>query len=68
MIYLSCGHTCESRGGLGWPLKTRDYSREGNRSVCYQDVCLSCYIDCLTHTPEEIIVHDYEEMEWLKDE
>lgn len=68
MIILSCGHSCEDRGGLGWPLKTKSYARDGTKSVRYSDVCKECLIDWVTKEPQDILVHEYEEMEWLQDD
>ena len=73
MIILSCGHDDPNRPH-GWSCTTGEYCIDYvedtlQRTLVYQTVCTSCYIDMLSNWEEYRLLHDdYEQQDYIMGE
>ena len=62
-IRASCGHLIQN-SMLGVPLKSKEYDREGNKSVRFGVYCDHCALEL--EREGEVLKNDIEEREWIE--
>ena len=66
-IFLSCGHE-DAYHPQGWYVVTKDYDKEGVRSVRYSNLCSDCYAYWLKEAPDQLISCTEQYDEWFMEE